>query len=914
MAKSRAKSSPSAAKNKGKPSSKAAKSPVATIGGSHLVIVESPTKAKKLQEYLGRGYKVIASSGHIRDLPAKATKGVKQLVPGVDIENQTFEPTYVINPDRKGLVSEIRKLAAGSSDIWFATDLDREGEAIAWHLAALVDVDPKVAKRVVFNAITKQAVLEGFAHPRPIDMDRVNAQQARRILDRILGYPVSQILWKKVAGGLSAGRVQSVATRIVVERDREIRAHIPDESWSVCVRLTDEVAKAAGLAEAWNALAAKVDERGKGATQKEQAQWLADHGGFEADLIEIKGTKFDVSCKSNAPRDLSKEAAGAAEAVGLKQVQAERTPNAAGKGPAAFHVKVSGTLDPKARYKVSSVEGKRETSRPYPPFKTSTLQRAGGAFGLTADRTMRLAQQLYEAGWITYMRTDSLNLAPESIEAARGYLRQNFGDSYVPEKPRFYENKTEGAQEAHEAIRPTDPSRDPSVAQRELPEDQAKVYGLIWRCFMACQTADAEFERTTVLFERSDQPTGAVLRASGRVLVFDGFLRVAPRMADVAPLPKLKSGDQLAPFSIDARQSFSSPKSRYSESSLIEYMEKEGIGRPSTYASIVRTIVDRNYVERRGTSLESTSLGEKVTDFLIEQFDDIIEVGYTREMEKELDDVAQRKMEWHQMLRDFWKKLDIDLKKAALADHTKAEMKPAAFVCPKCGSKTGYRFGKNGDFLSCASYPACNYAAPVDREGRPLLPERVNIRSPENGQPMVMRTGRFGRFITSDLPPRPPKPKARKKSKKALALEASGGATAVAEPKEKPQFIINVDAKGRIKMPSVPPLLTDLDCPKCQTRKLNLRLGKRGPWLGCSGFPRCRGREAWSKVDEAQQKTLEALLTKHEIDNPRPAISTMEGLPVKDGDNVIEFILPGGVQNLAIHPEAEVQPPIARAG
>ena len=914
MAKSKAKPSASKAKTGKKPASRAAKSPVATIGGSHLVIVESPTKAKKLQQYLGSGYVVIASVGHIRDLPPKNEKGVKQQVPGVDIENLTFEPTYVVAPEKKPLVAQIRKLAAAASDIWFATDLDREGEAIAWHLAELVNVDPTTAKRVVFNAITKQAVLEGFANPRPIDMDRVNAQQARRILDRIVGYPVSQVLWKKVAGGLSAGRVQSVATRIVVERDREIRAHVPDEKWSVCVRLTDALAKASGMSESWNAFMSKLDERGKGATQKDQAAWLDSNGGFETDLIEIKGKKFDLSCTKDAPRDLSKGAVDAATAVGLQHVSADRTANPAGKGPAAFNVKVTGTLDPKARYKVTNVEGKREMSRPYPPFKTSTLQRAGGSLGLTADRTMRLAQQLYEAGWITYMRTDSLNLAPESIEAARSYLRTNFGAQYVPDKARYYENKTEGAQEAHEAIRPTDPSRDPSAAMRDLPEDQAKVYGLIWRCFMACQTADAEFERTTILFQRSDQDTGAVLRASGRVLVFDGFLRVNPRSADDAQLPKLKDGDTLAPFSIDAKQSFSSPPSRYTESSLIKFMEEEGIGRPSTYASIVRTIVDRNYVERRGTSLESTSLGEKVTDFLVAWFNDIIEVGYTREMEKELDDVAQRKLEWHQMLRDFWKKMNLDLVKAGDAPHVKAKMDPAPYVCPKCGSQTGYRFGKNGQFLSCVSYPDCVYAAPVDREGRPLLPERVNICSPENNQPMVMRTGRFGRFITSDLPPKPPKAKKKKKTKKQLAQEVASGVVALAEPVEKKQFIINVDLKGKIKLPSVPPLLTDLDCPKCKTRKLNLRLGKRGPWLGCSGFPKCRGREAMGKLDETMQKTLEVALANHEAANPRAAIFTMDDVPVKDGDNVVEFILPGGVQLLAIHPDSQVPTPIAKAG
>ncbi len=877
---------------KQKTSKAAATSVVPT--GAQLVIVESPTKAKKLQSFLGKGYRVIACLGHIRDLPSRNPKGVKRMVPGVDVEEGTFEPHYEVPSTKKPVVAELRKLAKVASEIWFATDLDREGEAIAWHLADVLGVNPETAKRVVFNAVTRTAVLEGFQQPRPIDMDRVNAQQARRILDRLVGYQVSPVLWKKVAGGLSAGRVQSVATRLVVERDKEIRAHIPDETWSVIVHLTGEPAKSSTMARHFAELLARVDERGKGPTQREQVQWLADHGGFEAELVELNSTKFELGCLSTAPRDLSKEATNAAAACGLLHTKAERSENPGGKGPAAHRVTVTGTLDPAARFRVSSIERKSETNRPYAPFKTSTMQRAGGSIGFTADRTGRVAQQLYEAGWITYMRTDSLHLAPEAVQAARTFIEKNFGAAYVPDQPRSYvESNVAGAQEAHEAIRPTDPNRTPDFANRELPEEQAKLYGLIWRCFMACQAADAQWERTTVRLERSDRDTGAVLRTSGRTLVFDGFLKLAPRGADDSVLPKLSQGTEVAPFDIDAHQTFSSPPSRFTESSLIKMLEDEGIGRPSTYASIVKTIVDRQYVERRGTSLESTALGEKVTDFLVENFDAILNVGYTREMEKELDEVAQRIVEWHEMLREFQRILKQLVDDGMGADHVKAKMDPAPYACPMCNAATGYRFGKGGRFLSCGTYPNCNYAAPVDREGRPMLPERVNIKSPDNGLPMILRTGRFGQFIAPDMPPAPKVKKSRKKKGD------------VDMPKPKGPIILNVDLKGRIKLPSPPALLTDLDCPKCAARKLNLRLGKRGPWLGCSGFPKCRGREQWSKLTPEQVEHLTKALELHVQANPGVTVTTMDGRPVESGMNASDFTLPGGLQELKIHPDGQ---------
>lgn len=855
-----------------------------TANGKHLVIVESPAKAKTINKYLGPEYIVQASVGHVRDLPTKAPKGSKQPVPGVDLENR-FEPTYEVLSGKKKVITDLKRAAKNAVDVWFATDLDREGEAIAWHLAQELGIDARDAKRVVFNAITKADIQRAFQDPHPIDEDRVNAQQARRILDRIVGYQVSPLLWKKVARGLSAGRVQSVAVRLIVEREREIRAFVPDEYWRVSARLSIDANAAAGFVRQWQAFMATRDDKNKPPTIKAQNAWLAEHDSFKAELVEVGGTKFDLRAEANEPRDLSSDARKVAEAVGLRNVEVESTTNPDGKGPAKTLRHVTGEVDPAVRYRVKSIETKRTTSRPNAPFITSTLQMAAAsALGFAASRTMRVAQSLYEGvnipgegqvGLITYMRTDSTHLSGDAISQAREYIQKTHGDKYLPEKPNFFGSK-QGAQEAHEAIRPTEASRHPDQIASALNEEQARLYRLIWNRFIACQMVPAEWDATAIMLERSDKATGAVFRTTGRVLVFDGFYRVSgvPTASDEQKLPKLVEGNETAPFDLDPEQLFTSPPARYSESSLVKTLEAEGIGRPSTYASIINVIQDRNYVEQVDRRFFATDLGEVVTDKLIEGFPRLMEVGYTRQMETALDKIAEHQADWREMLGEFYQRFSDALEEAhEKITHAKAETQPAIYKCPECGSPTCYRFGKNGRFLSCTAYPDCNYAAPIDREGRPMLPERVNVACPEDNSPMILRTGRFGKFLAS-----------------------------VNYPDIK--YVVNLDRKERIKYPSPPALLTDLECPKCGA-PLNLRRGKRGPWLGCSKFPKCRGRMAWGKLDEAKQKQLEVALANHERDNPQPVIRTLDGRVIEEGTPISELVVPGGVATLEIHPDAE---------
>jgi DNA topoisomerase-1 len=416
-------------------------------GDYQLVIVESPAKAKTIEKYLGPGFVVKASIGHIRDLPSRAAKGSKQPVPGVDMEHD-FAPTYEIDSDKARTVTELRKLAKGASDIWFATDLDREGEAIAWHLTQVLGVDPDRAKRVTFDAITKSEVQRAFQSPRAINMPRVEAQQARRIVDRIVGYQVSPILWKKVAGGLSAGRVQSVATRIVVDRELEIREFTPAESWEISGGMTFDVAAAAGLHGDWSAFMAKRDERGRPPLVRDRMAWLADHRSLACDLVEVGGTSLKIEAENTSTVDLSGDVRTAAEAAGLLDISLVRETDESGKGRGRSVIRLTGRPNPEARYTVESIDVTRTRSKPYPPFITSTLQQAASSrLGMSTDRTMRIAQQLYEGidlpdegrvGLITYMRTDSTNLSREAIDMARRYLEQRHGAAYVPEKPRTY--------------------------------------------------------------------------------------------------------------------------------------------------------------------------------------------------------------------------------------------------------------------------------------------------------------------------------------------------------------------------------------------------------------------------------------------------------------------------------------------
>jgi DNA topoisomerase-1 len=854
--------------------------------GKHLVIVESPAKAKTIKRYLGPDYEVKASVGHIRDLPSKNPKGVKDPVPGVDLEHD-FQPTYEVLPGKKKTVSELKQAAKKASDIWFATDLDREGEAIAWHLAQLLDVEPSQAKRVIFNAVTKSEIQRAFTRPHAIDEYKVNAQQARRILDRIVGYQVSPLLWRKVSRGLSAGRVQSVAVRLIVERERAIRAFVPDEYWRVVARLALDPSLAASLGEDWREFMSRTDEKGKQPTQRAQNAWLAEHDSIRAELVELNGEKFELGTTADEQKDLSARVKEVASAVGLRNVKVHVEEDAAGKGPARFLKHVEGQLDPATRYRVQSIETKRTTSRAGAPFITSTLQMAASsALGMGAQRAMRIAQALYEGvnipgeglvGLITYMRTDSTHLSPEAIDQARTYIRKTFDKRYLPDGPNYF-GSAASAQEAHEAIRPTDVTRTPDSVERALSPEQAKVYRLIWNRFVGSQMAPAEWDSTSVLFERSDEKTGAILRATGRVLVFDGHYRVTgvPTAADEQTLPSLREEQVTAPFSIDPEQLFTSPPPRYTEASLVKELESEGIGRPSTYAAIIEVIQDRKYVEQIDRRFFATDLGEVVTDKLIEAFPSLMDIGYTREMEGELDKIEDAHTDWTTMLRRFYKPFVKQLEEAhETMTHAKAETQPAIYQCPDCGSRTVYRFGKAGRFLSCSAYPKCHYAAPINREGRPMLPERVNVACPDDGSPMELRTGRFGPFLAS-----------------------------VNYPEVK--CIVNLDRKGRIKYPAPPPLTTDIPCPVCGA-PLNLREGKRGPWLGCSTFPKCRGRLAWNKVEEAKRAPLEKALAAHLKENPVTPIRTLKGDIIPDGTPIADLMLQSSMAELKIHPDARVE-------
>jgi len=859
--------------------------PVGRGSGKQLVIVESPAKAKTINKYLGSDYTVMASVGHIRDLPSKNPKGVKAPVPGVDLEHD-FAPSYEILDKKGKVISDLKRSARTAREIWFATDPDREGEAIAWHLAEELGVKPESAKRVMFSAITKTEIQRAFGNPHPINMDRVNAQQARRILDRIVGYQVSPLLWKKVARGLSAGRVQSVAVRIIVEREREIRAFIPDEYWEISASFTAELAKAAGFVRSWQEQLGKRDEKGKEPTQKDLAAWLNSVGGIRAELVEVGGEKFELLLNgANVDRAdpgaaLAARAEKIAAAAGLKDLKLGMREDAEGKGPARWVRTLGGTVDPATPYRVTGIETKQTSSRPPPPFITSTLQQAGSSrLGFNARRTMQTAQGLYEGvdipgegpvGLITYMRTDSTHISGEALSMVREYVGKTFGDKYLPEKPNFFTSSNKDAQEAHEAIRPTSLAYPPSKVRSALKPDQFRLYQIIWDRFVACQMTPAQWDATAVTISGgTDAKLPVSFRATGRVLVFDGFLKVAgvPASVDEQTLPPLKEQQPLAPFSIEPKQKFTAPPARFSEAGLIKTLEAEGIGRPSTYAAIIGVIQDRKYVELLERRFYATDLGEVVTDMLMKAFPQIMDVGYTRELEGELDKVEDDHLDWVKMLHKFYKPFSELLAHAGEnLEHAKAEVKPAPkeYTCPKCAARRAeqklapagmvYRLGKSGRFLSCATYPECDYACPCDRNGKPQPIEATNVACPKCKSPMSKRTGRFGAFL---------------------------GCTRYGDKQNPCDGILNLDKLGKAVAPSMPPLVTALPCPKCEA-PMNLRPGKFGPWLGCSKFPKCRGRGNYKGLSEPETNALGTQLTAWVADHPIPIIRLLDGTALTD--------------------------------
>ena len=828
--------------------------------GKQLVIVESPAKAQTLNKYLGPDYVVMASVGHVRDLPDRNPKGVKDPVPGVDIQNG-FKPSYDIIRGKESTVNALKRASKKAAGIWLATDLDREGEAIAWHLVEALQIQTQDARRVVFNAITKSEIEKAFRNPRKIDMAKVNAQQARRVLDRIVGYQVSPLLWRKVAGGLSAGRVQSVAVRLVVERERDIEAFVPEEYWKVTGYFSTEPLQTAFLAEEWlrwlsEPSLKKNGRKPNGRTVAEKNEWLSAHASFAAELVEVDGAKI-----GSRNFDKVMEAAGRA---GFHLDESFHTENPHAKAPADRILRLIGHMETGPSWKVRSIQTKRTKSRPFAPFITSTLQQAAAnTLDFTAQFTMGVAQNLYEGvnvegmgslGLITYMRTDSTHLSPEAVQMVREYIASSHGEPYLPPRANTFTSSNKSAQEAHEAIRPTDVHLTPARLRSSLKESHYKLYKLIWDRFVASQMTDAQWDATTVLVSGEDAKGSLLFKATGRVLVFDGYYRVTgvPNASEEAMLPPLEEGKGLGAFQIDPIQNFTSPPPRYTEASLVRKLEAEGIGRPSTYAQIIQVIQNRKYVEKIRNRFYATDLGKVVTDKLMEAFPEIMQVGYTRDMEQQLDDIEDKHADWVEMLRRFYGPFAQSLESAyTVLAHAKAETQPASHTCPQCGGQTVYRFGKKGRFLSCARYPKCKFAAPVDREGNPVAPEQTDIACPKCESPMLLRRGRFGLFLSCIRYP-----------------ECDG--------------LVNLDKKGLIAAPKTPPLLTDLSCPKCNAA-MNLRRGAKGPWLSCSKFPKCRGRLGWSALEEESRNALEAALQSHEKRNPKAVVRTIDGTEVSEG-------------------------------
>jgi len=838
----------------------------ASASGKCLVIVESPAKAKTINKYLGPGYVVKASMGHVRDLPKK--------VLGVDVEDR-FQPTYEPLADRKKVLTELKRQARGASEVFLATDLDREGEAIAWHLAESLGVPPEKIRRVVFNEITSSAIRAAFDDPHTIDLDKVNAQQARRILDRIVGYEISPLLWKKVAPGLSAGRVQSVAVRLIVEREKEIDAFIPDEYWRFGSIFHTDHAAADKLTADWPEFLATKDDKGNTPTREAQGAFLAEREAFQAELLRVNGERFRAE---NVDQILA-----AVAAIGFKVGEVQRTEDPEGKGPAANLVKLVGGIDPAGPdFTIGQLKQRGSTSRPPAPFTTATLQQAASAqlrFG--AQRTMRIAQQLYEGidvpgeettGLITYMRTDSRHLSSEAVGQARSVIENDYGPQYLPDKPNIY-SSGERAQEAHEAVRPTEAHRHPDDLRSALNDEQYKLYKLIWTRFMACQMTSAQWEVTEAELVAASDAGEAVFRAVGRRLVFDGFMRLTglPKSKDQL-LPALVEGQPVFPGHLAPTQHFTQPPPRYTEASLVKALEAEGIGRPSTTAGIIQTIQDRQYVLQENNSFQPTHLGTVVIEKLIQHFPQIFEVAFTAHMEDLLDKVEEAHADWVSVLADFYGPFHSNVEKAGEEMvHVHAEVKPSEYVCEQCGKPMIYRFSKTGEYLGCTGYPDCRQTYPVDKDGKKVERKQVEVACPLCGEsPMVLRRSRFGVFLGCSKYP---------ECKGTHPCDKEGEPLKMVKPEDIQETCelcgskMDVKFKGRraflgcsaypeckntepipdgiavIAPPKPEPKDAEFACPKCG-KPLLIRSGPRGEFVGCSGFPKCRTTMNLDKLAE----------------------------------------------------------------
>ena len=664
-----------------------------------LVIVESPTKAKTIARYLGDEYVVRSSYGHVRDLPKSEL--------GIDVEHN-FKPEYVVPTKAKKNLSELKKEAAKADAVILATDPDREGEAIAWHLVQALGLNkPKTKKpteRIAFHEITETAIKKALGHPGIIDEQLVDAQQARRILDRLVGYKVSPVLWKRYWRGLSAGRVQSVALRFIVEREREIQAFIPTEYWS----LTAALSTSAGAP-------------------------------LEAQLASRDGAALDKLAVPN-------------------EAEAKAIVN-----------ELNG-----ASWTVADVERTEMTRMPHAPFTTSTLQQESNRrLHYSSRQTMTFAQGLYEAGYITYMRTDSVNLSEEALVKAKEFIGATWGDRYHTR--RKFRTKSKSAQEAHEAVRPTDPARTPESLAGDVSPQQLKVYDLIWRRYLASQMTEAKFNTASINITAGRYG----FRANGSVMRFDGWLKVYPTKVEDAELPDIHDGEPLTLRELRPEQHFTKPPARFNEASLIKMLEKEGIGRPSTYASIISTILLRKYVEKdRSRALIPSEIGMQVNDFLVENFPRIVDVQFTSHLEDELDEIANGKRKWIPTVRDFYTPLAEQItEKMKMAKEAKAsEVETTDKTCELCGSPMVVKRGRFGKFIACSNFPTCRNVLKEDKVKKEV--ERVGRVCPLDGGELVYRTSRFGKFIAcSNFP------KCRyteKIAKEKPAAEETAGTTDVA--------------------------------------------------------------------------------------------------------------------------------------
>jgi DNA topoisomerase-1 len=728
----------------------------------NLVIVESPAKAKTINKYLGRDYEVKASMGHVRDLPKKSL--------GVDVA-KGFQAEYEVLPARKKILEELKQAARGAPTIYLAADPDREGEAICWHLAEELGAKARrKVRRVVFNEITRRAIEEAFKNPSDLDEKKIDAQQARRILDRLVGYKVSPILWDKVRRGLSAGRVQSVALKLICDREREIREFKAEEYWTVTGHFA-----------------------------------AAEPPVFPANLLKKDGKNVEIGSADEAQ---------------------------------AVRAELEG-----AAFRVSKVVRRERKRYPVPPFITSKLQQeAFKKLRFSVKKTMQVAQRLYEGvevgdegsvGLITYMRTDSFRVSADALSDARSHIGSTYGEEYLPEQPIFYRSKKD-AQDAHEAIRPTDLGRDPEQVRRYLGKDEYALYKLIWNRFVASQMRPAIFDETVVDIEAARY----LLRAKGSTLKFKGFLAVyeetpdekrqtKPAAADapapaaeadmepepIAALPPLSEGDALRLQKLDTDQHFTQPPPRFSEASLVKELEENGIGRPSTYATIIATIEARDYMEKRTGQLHPTELGFLVTDLLTDHFQDIMNVEYTAAMEAELDEIEEGKDNLLNTLSQFWKKFEKDLKLASkkMPDIKRLEQETEE-VCDKCGSPMVLKWGRYGRFLACSAYPECKSTRQLVGEGGEGVPEvhedLAKEVCPKDGQPMVVKKGRFGPFLACANYP---------------------------ECKITKRLVRGTDGKLQVEVQK--PI--DEKCPQCG-KDLMWRRGRFGPFIACSDYPTCK--------------------------------------------------------------------------